>query len=171
MSENTTPGPPSRGSPKRKRSRSPDSQHGGAEEDAQLRYAYDEDLGSDAEETYHTPDGATPKKRRIERPKRLNYVPYVTLRGHKRGVASVKFSPDGRWIASCCAYMSTTCGAGMAANTSQLRMLQSKSGTLQQVPYHRLSKVILLASRQLHGVRTRKFLLQVQTTSSSVYGM
>jgi COMPASS component SWD3 len=98
MSTNTSPGPPSRGSPKRKRSQSPD--------DAHFQYAYDEDLGSDAEETFRTPDdepdGATPKKRRIERPKRLNYVPYMTLRGHKRGVSSVKFSPDGKWIASCC---------------------------------------------------------------------
>jgi COMPASS component SWD3 len=38
----------------------------------------------------------------VERPARLNYVPYMTLRGHKRGVAAVKFSPDGKWIASCC---------------------------------------------------------------------
>jgi WD40 repeat protein len=102
MSATTSPGPPNRGSPKRKRSRSPDSQNG--EEDVQLQYAYDEDMGSEEEETFHTPDSATPKKRRIERPTRLNYVPYMTLRGHKRGVAAVKFSPDGRWIASCCWY-------------------------------------------------------------------
>ena len=106
MSTNTPPRPPSRGSPKRKRSQTPDynsARNGHAGDDAQLQYAYD--LGSDPEETFHTPnnelDGATPKKRRIERPKKLDYVPYMTLRGHKRGVASVKFSPDGKWIASC----------------------------------------------------------------------
>jgi COMPASS component SWD3 len=111
MSTNTSPGPPSRGSPKRKRSHTPEyisARNGDAGDDAQLQYAYD--LGSDPEETFHTPnnelDGSTPKKRRIERPKKLNYVLYMTLRGHKRGVASVKFSPDGKWIASCC---KTTC--------------------------------------------------------------
>ena len=33
------------------------------------------------------------------------FVPYKqrsVLRGHKRGVAAVRFSPDGRMIASCC---------------------------------------------------------------------
>ena len=33
------------------------------------------------------------------------FVPYrlrAVLRGHKRGVAAVRFSPDGRMIASCC---------------------------------------------------------------------
>ena len=33
------------------------------------------------------------------------YVPYkqkLVLRGHRKGVAAVKFSPDGRCIASCC---------------------------------------------------------------------
>ncbi|KAF2174035.1 hypothetical protein M409DRAFT_62210 [Zasmidium cellare ATCC 36951] len=42
-------------------------------------------------------------RRRLERPQRLNYTPHLTLRGHKRGIAAVKFSPDGKWIASCSA--------------------------------------------------------------------
>lgn len=33
---------------------------------------------------------------------RLNFKPKLILRGHKRGVCAVKFSPDGQWIASCC---------------------------------------------------------------------
>ncbi|KAI9803760.1 MAG: hypothetical protein M1825_001640 [Sarcosagium campestre] len=33
----------------------------------------------------------------------VNYRQKLILRGHKRGVAQVKFSPDGRWIASCSA--------------------------------------------------------------------
>lgn len=109
MSNSTSPGPPSRNSPKRKRSHSPDSDiphYDGAGDSAKLQYAYDEDLASDAEQALQSPgqeqDGASPKKRKFERPQRLNYVPYMTLRGHKRAVAAVKISPDGKWIASCC---------------------------------------------------------------------
>ncbi|CAG8980113.1 hypothetical protein HYALB_00012754 [Hymenoscyphus albidus] len=36
-------------------------------------------------------------------PLRLNYKQKFILRGHKKGVAQVRFSPDGRWIASCSA--------------------------------------------------------------------
>ena len=32
----------------------------------------------------------------------MNYTEKLVLRGHRRGVAAVKFSPDGRCIASCC---------------------------------------------------------------------
>lgn len=34
----------------------------------------------------------------------VRYKAKYILRGHKHGVAAVKFSPDGKWIASCCAY-------------------------------------------------------------------
>lgn len=37
----------------------------------------------------------------------IRYRPSMILRGHKRAVAAVKFSPDGRWIASCCEYSAT----------------------------------------------------------------
>lgn len=33
----------------------------------------------------------------------LKYIPRLTLRSHKRGVSAVKFSPDGKFIASCSA--------------------------------------------------------------------
>lgn len=36
------------------------------------------------------------------KPTRLNYKQKFVLKGHKRGVAAVKFSPDGSMIASCC---------------------------------------------------------------------
>lgn len=32
----------------------------------------------------------------------LRYKPRLILRGHKRAVAAVRFSPDGKYIASCC---------------------------------------------------------------------
>ena len=43
-------------------------------------------------------DDGKPRK-----PEKLFYKEKMVLRGHKRGVAAVKFSPDGRWIASCSA--------------------------------------------------------------------
>ena len=105
MSLESSPEPPRR-SPKRKRSEShgiATPQYDGAA-DAQLSYAHDDEVPSD----FNTPDqgsedeGTKPKRRKVERPTTLNYVPCLTLRGHKRGVAAVKFSPDGKWIASCC---------------------------------------------------------------------
>ena len=109
MSVELSPVTPKR-SPKRKRSESLDSKNraNDNEEDVQLQYAYNDDLTSDVEDTFHTPEEGSgdesirTKRRKVERPQQLNYVPRLTLRGHKRGVAAVKFSPDGKWIASCC---------------------------------------------------------------------
>jgi WD40 repeat protein len=47
------------------------------------------------------PDDSPP--RRPKKPERLFYKEKMVLRGHKRGVAAVKFSPDRKWIASCSA--------------------------------------------------------------------
>ena len=96
-----------RQSPKRKRSESLDAstpQLDGAADgpDLTLQYAYDDEMPSELRTPEDDQDGETAKRRKVERPKRLDYVPYMTLRGHKRGVAAVKYSPDGKWIASCC---------------------------------------------------------------------
>ncbi|KAM3414241.1 hypothetical protein BST61_g10897 [Cercospora zeina] len=100
---------PQRRSPKRRRLSSsqgintPRYEESG---DPQLAYAYDDDAGSDA---FNTPKQDSEEEcldtraRPAERPRRLNYVLHMTLRGHKRGVAAAKFSPDGKWIASCSA--------------------------------------------------------------------
>lgn len=48
---------------------------------------------------------ATPEPALFLAPPLAKYVPYkekMVLRGHRRGVAAVRFSPDGRLIASCC---------------------------------------------------------------------
>lgn len=39
----------------------------------------------------------------FERPTELHYKPRLILRGHKKGVSAVKFSPDGKKVASCSA--------------------------------------------------------------------
>jgi COMPASS component SWD3 len=38
-----------------------------------------------------------------ERPKEVHYKPILTLKGHKKAISAVKFSPDGKRIASCSA--------------------------------------------------------------------
>lgn len=59
-----------------------------------------EELRSSAE---GTPESGARKRKPAERPRKLDYALHYTLKGHKRGVAGVKFSPDGKWIASCSA--------------------------------------------------------------------
>ncbi|RMY47849.1 hypothetical protein D0865_08434 [Hortaea werneckii] len=103
-------------SPKRKRSESskdatPQIEISAGDDDdhddpaAALDFAYEDEMPSELQSPAadQEPDGAPVKRQKIERPRRLNYVPYMTLKGHKRGVAQVKFSPDGKWIASCSA--------------------------------------------------------------------
>jgi COMPASS component SWD3 len=46
-----------------------------------------------------TPRIATPPRKE---PAFVRYKQKLVLRGHRRGVAAVRFSPDGRSIASCC---------------------------------------------------------------------
>ena len=51
-----------------------------------------------------TPRILTPPPRKEEEPRYVRYKQKMILRGHRRGVAAVRFSPDGRCIASCCEY-------------------------------------------------------------------
>ncbi|KAK0253109.1 hypothetical protein B0A54_04128 [Friedmanniomyces endolithicus] len=133
-------------SPKRKRSGSPNgiTQHDGAP-DAALQYGYDEELPSEL----HSPaeneeDGMAAKRQRLERPKTLNYRPYMTLRGHKRGVAAVKYSPDGRWIASCSA--DATIKIWDAATGALSRTLEGHLAGISTISWSPDSKVLASGS-------------------------
>lgn len=46
---------------------------------------------------------SSPPEDSWSRPNELHYKPALILRGHKRAVSGVKFSPDGKRIASCSA--------------------------------------------------------------------
>lgn len=113
MSYASTPDPhQGRCSPKRKRTESPDpasAYHSAASTPYptdQFAFAYEDEEGNNEtpDELRSTVDeeqqSQTPPP---ERPRTLDYALQYTLKGHKRGVAAVKFSPDGKWIASCSA--------------------------------------------------------------------
>jgi hypothetical protein len=72
--------------------------------DADNGYAFEEE--SDMADQPTASNSQTPRERDQQtddsRPLGVHYKPYMTLRGHKRGVAAVRFSPNGKWIASCC---------------------------------------------------------------------
>jgi COMPASS component SWD3 len=72
--------------------------------DAENGYAFEEE--SDTIDQPTASNSQTPRERDQQtddsRPLGVHYKPYMTLRGHKRGVAAVRFSPNGKWIASCC---------------------------------------------------------------------
>ncbi|RFU31308.1 hypothetical protein B7463_g5038, partial [Scytalidium lignicola] len=48
----------------------------------------------------HTPEAASSP---TYKPLKVRYKQKLILRGHRKGVSQVRFSPDGRWIASCSA--------------------------------------------------------------------
>lgn len=72
--------------------------------DADNQYAYEDESDGAEMSHLHSPAAqeGTSTPTPPTRPVSLRYAPHMTLRGHKRGVAAAKFSPNGKYIASCC---------------------------------------------------------------------
>jgi len=153
---------PTERSPKRRRTQSPDrgyscessryhtpangttpyhaSQYDGA---ADLQFAYDGDDSTGAAgagSAVRTPeelrssddDDGEEHGRVVERPRKLDYKLHMTLRGHRRGVAGVKYSPDGKWIAS-------------ASADCTLKIWSARTGELQHTLEGHLAGISALA--------------------------
>ena len=52
---------------------------------------------------------------------RVQYKQRLILRGHRKGVACVRFSPDGNWIASCCQSYNPCCPLFLATQITDAR--------------------------------------------------
>jgi len=84
------------------------------------RRSHSRDSSRDSRRSSHsTPSAETPPKPRQSL--RLDYKPRLVLEGHTKGVSQVKFSPDGKWIASCSA--DATIKIWDAANGKHMRTI------------------------------------------------
>lgn len=83
------------------------------------------------------------------------YVRKTVLRGHRKGVAQAKFSPNGRYIASCCEFfwkfsMLFVCVwrelmVGLIAADATIRIWETQTGKLLQILEGHLAGISTLA--------------------------
>jgi COMPASS component SWD3 len=97
----------------RRRSRSSDGSDGDSDREYHPRHRSRSTL---SHSSLHAPSPPSYK------PLKLNYKQKYILKGHKKGVSQVRFSPDGRWIASCSA--DGTIKIWDAANGRHMRTLE-----------------------------------------------
>ncbi|KAI9835287.1 MAG: hypothetical protein M1819_002431 [Sarea resinae] len=89
-----------------------------------------------------TPSGApTPAP---PEPAKVAYRQKLILRGHKKGVSAVKFSPDGRWIASCSA--DATIKVWDATTGRHLRTLEGHLAGISTIAWSPDSKTLASGS-------------------------
>ena len=100
----------------RRRSHSSDGSEDGSDRDYHARHRSRSSSAASMHSSLRAPSPPTHK------PLKLNYKQKYILEGHKKGVSQVRFSPDGRWIASCSA--DGTIKIWDAANGKHLRTLE-----------------------------------------------
>jgi WD40 repeat protein len=121
----------------------------------------------------------TPEQLQVQTPElapepvsQVQYKPTLVLKGHRNAVSQVKFSPDGKWIASCCEF---AFGLGkwsglLLTNAVKLPTLQSRSGTPKQAGMNTLWRVIWPVSPRSRGAQTRYSWPLAPTTRRYDYG-
>lgn len=116
--------------------------------ESSFQFAYDDEPQSDLEQAYQTPpeedEDGTEKAKVAVRPRELHYTPYMTLQGHQGGVAQVRYSPDGRGIASCGA--DATIKIWSAHNGELLHTLEGHLAGVSTIAWSPDSKVLASGS-------------------------
>lgn len=174
ISAQQSPRPPPRSYPEPEPE--PDTEEQGSQfSEVQPAYYQHDSLGPDTVDESRSPSVngvATAKSQSPPRDRQLGYKPKLILRGHKKGVAQVRFSPDGKWIASCCKPCNQTrVRSDNPTDTApQLPTAQSRYGTRLLVNSNRPLKATSPAYPASRGAPTPKPSPRAPTTNRSASG-
>ena len=58
----------------------------------------------------------------------VDYRPTHVLKGHKQAISSVRFSPNGKWLASACTFLSLVLVSDSPASDKTVRIWDAYSG-------------------------------------------